>query len=54
MIVRLVLLGLGLLAGLQLEPVRKSPGKRKRSGPITQAELDLQQSLLASPVGERG
>lgn len=37
-----------LLAGLQgtAEPVKKSPAKRKRVGPVTQAELDLQQSLL--------
>ncbi|PZP39530.1 MAG: hypothetical protein DI585_03840 [Pseudomonas fluorescens] len=37
-----------LLAGLQNgsdEPIRKTPAKRKRVGPITQAELDLQQSL---------
>lgn len=36
-----------LLANLQttpVEPLRKS-GKRKRVGPVTQAELDLQQSL---------
>lgn len=31
-------------AGVAGEPVSKSP-KRKRSGPVTQAELDLQQSL---------
>lgn len=37
-----------LLANLQTEePVRKSPAKRKRVGPVTQAELDLQQSLAA-------
>ncbi len=37
-----------LLANLQggVETIRKSPeGKRKRTGPVTQAELDLQQSL---------
>jgi hypothetical protein len=36
-----------LLAGLQAEPepIRKDAGKRKRVGPVTQAELDLQQSL---------
>jgi uncharacterized protein YneF (UPF0154 family) len=43
-----------LLAGLQTEPVKRSPGKRKRSGPITQAELDLQQSLLGNVLsGDR-
>ena len=42
-----------LLANLQTQPaetVKKSP-KRKRSGPVTQAELDLQQSLASGGKG---
>lgn len=43
-----------LLANLQATPEPKKPSKRKRVGPVTQAELDLQQNLLAGSASAMG